>query len=46
MRKIGMGDLSIRKEWEQLLTRYPMSRVRVWTVDSDLLGLDHLPHGN
>ena len=46
MRKIGMGDLSIRKEWEQLHARYPMSRVRVWTVDSDLLGLDHLPHGN
>ena len=44
MRRIGMGDLSIRKEWEQLRARYPMSRVTVWSVDGDLAGLDHVPH--
>lgn len=40
MRRVGMGDLSIKKEWVQLRVKYPMSRVRVWSVDSDLHGLD------
>jgi predicted nucleic acid-binding protein len=39
-RGMGMGDLSIKKEWEELCQRYPMSRVRVWTLDADLGGLD------
>jgi len=43
MRKVGMGDLSIRKEWERLCEQYPMSHVRVWTLDGDLHGLDHHP---
>lgn len=40
MQKLGMGDLSIKKEWEHLCAKYPMSRVRVWTLDADLAGLD------
>ncbi len=44
MRRIGMGDLSMHKEWEQLCVRYPMSRVTVWSVDDDLAGLDHAPY--
>lgn len=43
MKQVGMGDLSIKKEWEQLCVKYPMSRVRVWSVDRDLQGLDRLP---
>jgi len=37
---IGMGDLSIKKEWEELCRRHRMSRVWVWTLDDDLTGLD------
>lgn len=37
---IGMGDLSIKKEWEELCRRHRMSRVWVWTLDADLAGLD------
>lgn len=40
MRQMGMGDLSIRKEWDHLCQRYPMTRVRVWSLDADLAGLD------
>jgi predicted nucleic acid-binding protein len=36
----GMGDLSIRQEWESCCHRYSMSRVWVWTLDVDLAGLD------
>ena len=39
---VGMGDLSIRQEWESCCHRYSMSRVWVWTLDSDLAGLDRL----
>lgn len=39
-RGVGMGDLSIRQEWESCCRLYPFSRVRVWTLDSDLAGLD------
>ena len=39
---IGMGDLSIRKEWEACCGRYALSRVRVWTLDNDLAGLDRI----
>ena len=41
MRGVGMGDLSIRREWKASCTRHPMSRVWVWTLDSDLADLDH-----
>ena len=37
---IGMGDLSIKKEWEDLCKRHPLTRVWVWTLDNDLAGLD------
>jgi predicted nucleic acid-binding protein len=37
---VGMGDLSIKKEWEELCNRHRMSRVWVWTLDADLAGLD------
>jgi predicted nucleic acid-binding protein len=40
MQGLGMGDLSIKNEWEALCARYLMSRVRVWTIDQDLAGLD------
>ncbi|MBL8323692.1 MAG: hypothetical protein JNJ89_01920 [Rubrivivax sp.] len=45
MRGLGMGDLSIRKDWEAQCARYPMSRVRVWSLDGDLAGLDRAPAG-
>lgn len=37
---IGMGDLSIKKEWEELCRRHRLSRVWVWALDGDLVGLD------
>lgn len=40
MQGLGMGDLSIKREWETLCAKYHMSRVRVWTIDNDLAGLD------
>lgn len=43
MRQMGMGDLSIQKEWELLCQQYPMTRVRVWALDGDLAGLDCHP---
>jgi hypothetical protein len=38
--RIGMGDLSIKKEWEALCSQYRMSRVWIWTLDGDLAGHD------
>jgi len=40
MQGLGMGDLSVKKEWEDLCAKYRMSRVRVWALDDDLAGLD------
>jgi hypothetical protein len=40
MQGLGMGDLSIKKEGEDLCAKYLMSRVRVWTLDADLAGRD------
>ena len=40
MRGLGMGDLSIRQEWEACCSKYALSRVWVWTLDADLAGLD------
>lgn len=42
-RQIGIGDVSIQHEWEQLCTKFPMSRVLIWAVDSDLQGHDRIP---
>ena len=40
----GIGDLSILLEWEELCTKYPHRRVRIWTVDGeDLAGYDRVP---
>lgn len=36
----GMGDLSIRKDWEAQCSQFPMSRVKVWSLDADLSSLD------
>lgn len=41
---IGMGDLSIKQEWESCCRRNSMSRVWVWTLDDDLAGLDRPAH--
>ena len=43
MRGIGIGDLSIRHEWDACRHRYSMSRVWVWTLARDLAGLDQPP---
>lgn len=43
MRKVGMGDLSIQKEWEQLCQKFPMSQVVIWSADNDLRGFDRVP---
>jgi hypothetical protein len=42
-RRIGMGDVSIQHEWRQLRSKFPMSRVLIWSVDADLQGYDHIP---
>lgn len=42
-RGVGMGDLSIQKEWCRLCRQYAMSRVSIWSVDSDLQGFDYQP---
>jgi hypothetical protein len=39
-RRVGMGDLSILKEWEACCRQYSLSHVWVWTLDHDLAGLD------
>ncbi|MBK1700276.1 hypothetical protein [Thiococcus pfennigii] len=33
---VSLADLSIIKEWERNCRLHPMSRVRVWSLDSDL----------
>jgi len=40
MAGMGIGDLSIKKEWEVLCERFAMSRVRVWTLNGHLAWLD------
>ena len=40
MREIGMGDLSIIKEWEKAKARTPHLRVFIWSLDDDLRGYD------
>ena len=41
MKEVGMGDLSIRKDWEASCLKNPMRHVWVWTLDRDLASLDH-----
>jgi predicted nucleic acid-binding protein len=42
-RQMGMADLAIEQEWQQMCDRFPMSRVRVWALDGHLTSLDRLP---
>lgn len=42
-RQIGIGDVSIQHEWAQLCTKFPMSRVLIWSVDAHLQGHDRIP---
>ena len=42
-RKVGMGDLSIKKEWEKAIEIFPNYRVFIWSLDDDLQGYDSLP---
>ena len=41
---IGMGDLSIKMEWEELCELHAMSHVWVWALDGQLSGLDRRAH--
>lgn len=38
--EIGLGDLSIIKEWEAACARHPTYRVRIWTIDGHLSAYD------
>lgn len=40
---VSLADLSIIKEWEHNCHLHPMTRVRVWSLDSDLAGYDRQP---
>lgn len=40
MQGISLGDLSIMKEWESLCRKFPMSRVRIWSLDTHLQACD------
>lgn len=37
---VSLSDLSIIKEWEQARDRHSMSRVLIWSLDSDLAAYD------
>lgn len=37
---VSLADLSIIKEWERNCGLHPMTRVRIWSLDSDLSGYD------
>jgi len=42
----SFGDLSIIKEYERCLERFPMSELFIWSLDSDLEAYHYLPtHG-
>lgn len=43
MTGVGVGDLSIIKTFEQQCELNPLSRVRIWSYDSDLGGYDRQP---
>lgn len=40
MKKVGMGDLSILKDWESMCELHRGPRVRIWSLDVDLQGYD------
>lgn len=39
----SLVDLAIIKEWERNCALHPMSRVRIWSLDSDLAAYDRRP---
>jgi hypothetical protein len=39
----SFGDLSIIKEYEKCLARFPMSELFIWSLDSDLEAYHHRP---
>ena len=39
----SFGDLSIIKEYEKCLERFPMSELFIWSLDSDLEAYHHIP---
>ncbi|MES1189829.1 MAG: hypothetical protein ABUS47_01995 [Steroidobacter sp.] len=39
----SLADLSIIKEWEQNCSRHSLSRVYIWSLDSDLAAYDRMP---
>ncbi len=41
---VSLSDLSIIKEWERNCIRHSMSRVRIWSLDSDLASYDRQPN--
>ncbi|PDW01161.1 hypothetical protein [Candidatus Viridilinea mediisalina] len=43
MRGIGMGDLSIIKEFERQCILHRMRRIFIWSYDRDLIGYDRMP---
>lgn len=43
VRSIGMGDLSIIKEFERQCTLHRARRVFIWSYDNDLAGYDRVP---
>lgn len=40
---MSLADLSIVKEWHRNCDLHPMSRVRIWSLDSDLASYDLQP---
>jgi hypothetical protein len=40
---VSLADLSIIKEWGRNCERHSMSRVRIWSLDSDLEAYDRQP---
>ena len=40
MRGVGLGDLSIIKEWERQCKIFPKRRVTIWSLDGHLKGYD------
>ena len=43
MQRVGMGDLSIIKAWENACARHRSQRVRIWSLDQHLRGYDRAP---
>jgi hypothetical protein len=40
---VSLTDLSIIKEWQRTCNLHSMSRVLIWSLDSDLAGYDRIP---